>query len=158
MPDARLYCGTSGFAYDSWRPEFYPDKLPASKFLAHYATRLNAVEINYTYRRLASGAVLQKWLDMTPSHFQFLPKAHMKLTHVLKLQNADEFLRVFLDSLAPLQQAGRLGPILFQLSPGFKEDAALLANFIKSLPRNIRFAFEFRNATWFTERVYETLQ
>ena len=158
MTDAKVYCGTSGFAYESWRPEFYPEKLAASKFLSHYATRLNAVEINYTYRRLASASTFQKWIDATPASFVFLPKAHMKITHSLKLQGADEFTRVFLESLEPLQRAGRLGPVLYQLPPSFKSDAVILAEFIKGLPRHIKSAIEFRSASWFNDRVYETLR
>lgn len=158
MAEAKLYCGTSGFAYESWRPGFYPEKLPSSKFLGYYASVLNAVEINYTYRRLAPATTLGKWIAATPDHFLFLPKAHMKITHSLKLANADEFTRVFLESLQPLETAGRLGPILFQLPPSLKAEPGRLADFLAPLPRNIRFAFEFRNATWFTDRVYETLQ
>ena len=122
MSEAKLYCGTSGFSYDSWRPVFYPEKLPSSKFLAHYATRLNAVEVNYTYRRIALASIFEKWIQATPDGFVFLPKAHMKVTHSLKLRGAEEFTRVFLDSLAPMQRAGRLGPILFQLPPSLKVD------------------------------------
>src|SRR5947209_15172647 len=99
MPDSILYCGTSGFAYKSWRPAFYPADLPESKFLAHYASRLNAVEANYTYRRIAAPSTFEKWIEATPNGFMFLPKAHMKITHSLKLEGADEFTRVFLDSL-----------------------------------------------------------
>jgi len=53
---ASLYAGTSGFAYPAWKPDFYPAKLPANQFLKHYATRLRAVEINYTFRRLPAAA------------------------------------------------------------------------------------------------------
>src|SRR3954447_12977157 len=81
MVAVRLYAGTSGFAYDSWKPGFYPEKLASSNFLNYYATRLNAVEVNYTYRRLASAATFEKWIAATPSEFVFLPKAHMKITH-----------------------------------------------------------------------------
>jgi len=158
MPDAKLYCGTSGFAYPSWKPAFYPDKLPSSKFLSYYATRLNAVEVNYTYRRIASPATFEKWLAATPDDFMFLPKAHMKITHVLKLEAAEEFTRVFLQSLDPLRAAGRLGPILFQLAPTFKMDADRLAHFVRLLPKTDHTAFEFRNATWFEESVYDILK
>lgn len=158
MPNAPLYCGTSGFAYPSWKPQFYPEKLPTAKFLAHYATRLNAVEVNYTYRRIASPATFAKWIEATPEDFLFLPKAHMKITHSLKLHNADDFTRVFLDSLQLLETAGRLGPILFQLPPSMKSDRALLGAFLKCLPKNIRAAFEFRNATWFADEVYQALR
>jgi uncharacterized protein YecE (DUF72 family) len=158
MSEAKLYCGTSGFSYDSWRPVFYPEKLPSSKFLAHYATRLNAVEVNYTYRRIALASTFEKWIQATPDGFVFLPKAHMKITHSLKLRGAEEFTRVFLDSLAPMRCGGRLGPILFQLPPSLKVDIPLLAEFLKCLPGSVRAAFEFRNATWFDEEVYEVLR
>jgi uncharacterized protein YecE (DUF72 family) len=158
MTEAKLYCGTSGFAYPSWKPTFYPEKLPGSKFLSYYATRLNAVEVNYTYRRIASPATFEKWLAGTPDDFVFLPKAHMKITHVLKLEGAEEFTRAFLQSLDPLRAAGRLGPILFQLAPTFKIDNDRLAHFVRLLPKSDRTAFEFRNATWFDESTYNILK
>ena len=158
MSDGKLYAGTSGFAYPSWKPDFYPEKLPSAKFLSYYATRLNTVEVNYTYRRLASAATFQKWIADTPEGFMFLPKAHMKITHVLKLAEAEEFTRVFLESLNPLRDAGRLGPILFQLPPSFKVDRERLARFVGLLPRGLQNAFEFRNASWFHEDVYEVLR
>ncbi len=137
---------------------FYPEKLPNTKFLLHYGTRLNAVEINYTYRRLVSPGTLEKWIAATPEGFLFLPKAHMKITHVLKLEGAEDFTRVFLQSLEPLCAAKRLGPILFQLAPSFKADRERLAEFLKMLPKNIQVAFEFRNATWFDEATYQVLR
>lgn len=158
IPAAPLYCGTSGFAYPSWKPAFYPANLPSTKFLCYYATRLNAVEVNYTYRRIASAATFEKWLAQTPAHFVFLPKAHMKITHALKLEEAEEFTRLFLESLDPLRRAGRLGPILFQLAPSFKADAERVGRFIRLLPRGDKTAFEFRNATWFDESVYSVLK
>lgn len=158
MPEAKLYCGTSGFAYPSWKPNFYPENLPSGKFLSYYATRLNAVEVNYTYRRLASAATFEKWIAATPDGFMFLPKAHMKITHSLKLDDAEEFTRVFLESLNPLRDAGRLGPILFQLPPSFKLDRERLARFVVLLPRGLQTAFEFRNASWFHESTYEVLR
>lgn len=157
MPDAPLYTGTSGFAYPSWKPGFYPAKLPSSQFLSHYALRLNAVEVNYTYRRIASAATFEKWIQSTPEGFLFLPKAHMKITHSLKLEDAEEFTRVFLESLEPLRAAGRLGPVLFQLPPSFKIDAERLARFAGGLPRAVRAAFEFRNATWFEDGIYKVM-
>lgn len=158
MPDAPFYSGTSGFAYPSWKPNFYPQKLASANFLSYYAIRLNAVEINYTYRRLASVATLEKWAAATPEGFLFLPKAHMKITHSLNLRDAEDFTRIFLESLEPLRAAGKLGPILFQLPPSFKVDAELLARFAGALPRAVRAAFEFRNATWFDESVYQVMR
>jgi uncharacterized protein YecE (DUF72 family) len=158
MPEAKLYCGTSGFAYDSWKPEFYPERLPSGKFLSYYATRLNAVEVNYTYRRLAAASTFEKWVAATPEGFVFLPKAHMKITHSFKLEGAEEFTRAFLESLNPLRDAGRLGPILFQLPPALKQDTERLKRFVGLLPRGLRAAFEFRNASWFEEDTYNVLK
>lgn len=157
-PVCKLYCGTSGFAYDAWKPGFYPEKLPSTKFLNYYATRLNAVEVNYTYRRLASASTFTKWIDATPEGFLFLPKGHMKITHILKLKQAEEFTRIFLDSLEPLCEAQRLGPILFQLSPSFKKDLETLGEFASGLPKNIRTSFEFRHESWFDETVFNLLR
>jgi uncharacterized protein YecE (DUF72 family) len=158
MAEPKLYCGTSGFAYESWKPDFYPEKLASSKFLSYYATRLNAVEVNYTYRRLASAATFEKWIAATPPEFLFLPKAHMKITHSFKLEGAEEFTRVFIESLNPLRDANRLGPILFQLPPSLKKDLDRLSRFCRLLPKTIQSAFEFRNATWFDEEVYRVLR
>jgi uncharacterized protein YecE (DUF72 family) len=158
LADAQFYCGTSGFAYPSWKPNFYPEKLPSAQFLSYYATRLNAVEINYTYRRIASPSTFEKWLAATGPSFMFLPKAHMKITHSLKLKDAGDFTRVFLESLDPLRAAGRLGPILFQLAPSFKADLDTLGEFVRLLPKATQYAFEFRNASWFDESVYKILR
>ncbi len=158
MADTKLYCGTSGFAYPSWKPGFYPEKLPSAKFLSYYATRLNAVEINYTYRRIASASTFEKWIAATGPGFMFLPKAHMKITHSLKLKDAEDFTRLFLESLEPLRAAGRLGPILFQLAPSFKADLERLSEFVRLLPKTSKYVFEFRNTSWFCESVYNILR
>lgn len=157
-PASKLYCGTSGFAYPSWKPGFYPDNLPSAKFLTYYAMRLNCVEVNYTYRRIASASTFTKWISVTPDSFLFLPKAHMKITHILKLKEAQEFTRLFLDSLEPLRAAGRLGPILFQLPPSFKKDLETLAEFSTGLPKTIQAAFEFRDESWFDEATFSLLR
>jgi len=154
---ARLFCGTSGFAYDSWKPEFYPDKLPSKKFLNHYAGRLNAVEINYTFRRLPSASTLENWVRETPDGFLFCPKAHMRITHVQRLQPS-EFTAVFFKAIDPLRTAKRLGPVLFQLPPQFRCDPGCLERFLGELPADIRYAFEFRHNSWLDQPVYDILQ
>lgn len=154
---ARLFSGTSGFAYPSWKPDFYPDKLPAKKFLAHYAGRLNAVEINYTFRRLPSASTLENWVSQTPPEFLFCPKAHMRITHIDRLQPS-EFTSVFFRAIDPLRTARRLGPVLFQLPPNCRLDADLLEAFLATLPQEIHYAFEFRNNSWLAEPVYEILR
>ncbi len=153
----RLYAGSSGFAYASWKPVFYPAKLPAKSFLSHYGGRLNAVEINYTFRRLPSPATLANWVQATPGGFVFAAKANMRITHILKLKNAQEATELFLKTIDPLRTARRLGPILFQLGPGFKADQPLLGDYLALLPKDLRYAFEFRHASWLVDETYETL-
>lgn len=152
-----LFAGTSGFAYLSWKPAFYPEKLPAKNFLSYYATRLNAVEINYTFRRLPSASTLEKWANDTHPGFVFPLKAHMRITHILKLKPS-EFTEVFFRAIDPLRTARRLGPVLFQLGPTYKCDEAVLTDFLATLPRDIRCAFEFRHASWLNDRVYGLLE
>jgi uncharacterized protein YecE (DUF72 family) len=155
MPN--LYAGTSGFAYASWKPEFYPDKLPSKKFLSYYSSRLNAVEVNYTFRRLPSVSTLEKWVAETPEGFVFPVKAHMRITHILRLKPS-EFTELFFKAIDPLRSARRLGPVLFQLPPAMKCDAALLGDFLATLPEGMRYAFEFRNVSWLVDPVYRLLE
>jgi uncharacterized protein YecE (DUF72 family) len=155
---AHIFAGTSGFAYASWKPDFYPAKLPAKKFLEYYGSRLNCVEVNYTFRTLPAASTLTNWVAATPAHFVFCPKAHMRLTHILKLKDAGPFTEVFLKAIEPLRTSRRLGPVLFQLPPSLRCDTKLLDEYLRLLPDDIRFAFEFRHASWLTEEVYELLR
>ncbi len=154
----KLYAGTSGYSYPSWKPHFYPQNVPSSRFLNYYASRLNLVEVNYTFRQIAKASTFEKWLAATPDGFLFSPKAHQKITHILKLKNAQEFTRLFLDSLQPLRAAGRLGPVLFQLPPTLKADAERLSEFVQALPKSDRYTFEFRNETWFATEILDILR
>jgi uncharacterized protein YecE (DUF72 family) len=155
---ATLYAGTSGFAYANWKPAFYPAKLPANQFLKHYAQRLNCVEINYTFRRLPSASTLANWVEATAPGFVFAVKANMRITHILRLKNAEQATELFLKMIDPLRSARRLGPILFQLPPAMKADAPLLAAYLDLLPKDLRYAFEFRHASWLAEPVYDELR
>ena len=155
---ATLYAGTSGFAYPAWKPAFYPAKTPANAFLKHYATRLNCVEINYTFRRLPSLSTLQNWVEQTPAGFVFAVKANMRITHIMRLKNAGEATELFLKMIDPLRTSRRLGPILFQLPPAVKCDVALLRDYLPLLPPDLRYAFEFRHASWLTDPVYDALR
>ena len=155
---ANLYVGTSGWAYPTWKPAFYPEKLAQRKFLGFYASKLNAVEVNYTFRQLVKETTIQNWIVETPEHFRFTIKAHQVLTHIKRLKNAEDFLQRFLTTLETLERAGRLGPLLFQLPPNFKADQQVLSEFLQYLPRTVRVAFEFRNESWFSDATWNTLR
>jgi len=153
-----ICAGTSGWAYASWKPGFYPAKLPSAKFLSHYANRLNTVEVNYTFRRFPTEKLLRGWIEATPANFQFAIKAHQKITHVARLRDVANFTSDFLRSLQPLDAEKKLGPVLFQLPPFLKCDVALLEDFLGILPRSLRAAFEFRHESWFSDEVYAALR
>lgn len=155
---ARLYAGTSGFAYPQWKPAFYPADVPEKKFLEYYARRLNSVEINYSFRRLVASTTLENWINATQPGFLFSVKAHQKITHILRLKDAAEFTETFLRSIDPLRATRRLGPILFQLPPGFHCDLPLLADFLAPLHADLRYAIEFRHASWLADPVYRLLE
>jgi len=152
------YIGTSGWAYREWKPDFYPEKLSEKQFLRYYATQLNAVEVNYTFRHLLSEKTIANWLAETPENFRFVLKAHQSLTHLRRLKNVDEPLLRFLSSIQPLAAAHRLGPVLFQLPGLFQADPETLDSFLAMLPRSLKVAFEFRHASWFEESTYEVLR
>jgi len=153
-----LHIGTSGWSYASWKPAFFPEKLPAKRFLEFYATRLNAVELNATFRRMPTASAIAGWLGATPSDFRFAAKAHQSITHFKRLKDAADSMRFFLQSLEPMRESGKLGPILVQTPPNLKADLNLLRTFVQCLPQAYRFAFEFRHESWFNDSVYEILK
>jgi uncharacterized protein YecE (DUF72 family) len=155
---ATIYAGTSGFAYPAWKPGFYPADVPATRFLEHYASRLTCVEINYTFRHVPSQKTLESWIAATPAGFVFAVKAHQRITHLQRLKDAGEATSGFLAALQPLRDAGRLGPVLFQLPPNLAIDVPRLAAFLELLPASGRFAIEFRHPSWFIDDVYGLLR
>lgn len=159
---ARLYAGTSGWAYPTWKPEFYPAGTPAKKFLEFYASQLTSVEVNYTFRALPTAKILESWLAATPSEFRFSFKAPQRITHLKRLRSCEELVTQFVAALEPVRQSGKLGLLLFQLPPNFKADAELLSTFLflsalhgSSAPL---IAFEFRHESWFDEKIYAVLR
>ena len=155
---AKIYAGTSGWAYPSWKPDFYPAKLASAKFLGYYATRLNTVEVNYTFRRFPTEKLLRGWIAATPPEFKFAVKAHQKITHIQRLRNVADFTSDFLASLQPLDAEKKLGSVLFQLPPYLKCDIPLLKEFLDTLPRQVPKAFEFRHESWFSDEAYATMR
>ena len=155
---AQLYAGTSGWAYPSWKPEFYPAKLPQRSFLSYYASQLNTVEVNFTFRQLLKETTAQKWIAETPEKFRLSVKAHQVITHIKRLKKTEDFIPRFLSTIEPLARAEKLGPILFQLPPNMKADAGVLAEFLAALPRTLPSAFEFRHESWFTDEIFDLLK
>ncbi len=156
MPGGRLFVGTSGFAYKTWKPGFYPPDLKNKDMLRYYAERLPSVEINNTFYRAPTAKLLEGWLAETPEPFFFTLKAPQRITHFSRLKNAGAHVDYFLETAKTL--GARLGTLLFQCPPNLRYDADLLAGFLATLPDSgFRFAMEFRHASWKTDEVRSAL-
>lgn len=154
-----IYVGTSGWAYTTWKPDFYPAGVSAKKFLEYYATQLNSVEVNYTFRSLPTADQLKNWLAAAGPDFRFTFKAPQRITHILRLKNCADALAGFYASLEPVVVAQRMGLVLFQLPPNSKADGARLDDFLQEATKSgLRLAFEFRNESWFCDEVYAVLR
>ena len=155
----KAFIGTSGWAYSSWKPGFYPQALPQKKFLEYYATQLNSVEVNYTFRQLPTESMLSAWLAASDAGFRFSFKAPQRLTHILRLKDCSDIVASLSRALAPAVAAGRMGVVLFQLPPNFKADVPRLTSFLVDASTcGLRMAFEFRHSTWFCDEVYAVLR
>jgi uncharacterized protein YecE (DUF72 family) len=156
----QLFVGTSGWAYPTWKPAFYPPDVSAKSFLTYYASQLTSVEVNYTFRALPSHSQLEGWLAATPPGFRFSFKAPQRITHFARLRDCEGLVESFLTALAPMR-AGKLGPLLFQLPPNFAANRDLLARFLE-IPSfrqtHAALAFEFRHTSWFTEEIFALLR
>ena len=148
--------GTSGYNYPEWRGSFYPEKFATSKMLPYYAERFSTVEINYTFYRMPNAKTIAGWEAETPAGFCFALKAPKRITHDARLKDVDEPLRYFLETARKL--GPKLGPILFQLPPNFKKDLSRLGDLLARLPSGLRYAFEFRHASWHADDLYEQLR
>ena len=155
----RAFVGTSGWAYPSWKPGFYPQALPQKKFLEYYATQLNSVEVNYTFNRLPAESLITDWLAASGVGFRFSFKAPQRITHFLRLKDCSDAVTALSRALAPVATAGRMGIVLFQLPPNFKADVPRLDSFLMDATKHgLRMAFEFRHSTWFCNEVYAVLR
>lgn len=151
-----IWVGTSGYNYPEWRGSFYPEKLATTKMLPFYAERFSTVEINYTFYRSPTAAILAGWSRQTPAAFKFSLKAPKRITHDARLRDCAEPLRRFVDTAAGL--GPKLGTLLFQLPPFFKKDLGVFDAFIQELPRDLSGAFEFRHPSWFDDEVFARLR
>ncbi len=151
-----IMIGTSGYNYPEWRGTFYPEKFPTAKMLPYYAERFGTVEVNYTFYRTPSAKTILGWDRETPAGFRFTLKAPQRITHFARLRDVGDPLRYFLDTARGL--GPKLGSILFQLPPNFARDLERLGDLLALLPSDLRFAFEFRHASWLAEDVYDRLR
>jgi uncharacterized protein YecE (DUF72 family) len=151
------HIGCSGWNYPHWREVVYPKGLPARRWLAHYATLFDTVEVNTTFYRLAKPSAVARWVEETPSDFVFAAKASRYMTHMKRLTDLEPGLAKYYDAIEPLASSPKLGPVLWQFPANFQRDEDRLADALAVLPEG-RHAFEFRHRSWFVPDVYELLR
>jgi uncharacterized protein YecE (DUF72 family) len=151
--------GCSGWNYAHWRNGvFYPERLPARRWLEFYAQHFDTVEINSTFYRLPKVEAVANWVEQSPPEFLFAVKASRYLTHIKRLLDLDGGLERFYERIAPLRDSPKMGPVLWQLPPTFKRDHERLADALARLPKRDRHCFEFRHPSWFVDDTYALLR
>ena len=158
MRTLKLWAGASGYAFKEWKGSFYPEKIQPEAMLPWYAERLPSVEINNTFYQMPKAEVLERWALATPEAFRFAIKASKRITHVARLaaDAAADSVTYLYKNLAAL--GAKRGPVLFQLPPFLKKDAARLQDFLHLLPAGHCAAFEFRHDSWFDDDIYALLK
>jgi uncharacterized protein YecE (DUF72 family) len=151
-----LYVGTSGYSYKEWKGSFYPEDLPEKQMLKFYGERFRSVEINNTFYRMPKAAMLEGWANEVPPDFKFVLKAPQRITHIQRLADAGDSVSFLLKVAEALKE--RLGPLLFQLPPYLKKDAARLRDFLALLPAGRPAALEFRHESWFDDEIFGLLR
>ena len=152
-----ILVGCSGWNYADWRGPVYSDT-PSRRWLELYAERFDTVEVNSTFYRLPARNSVARWAEQVPADFCFAVKISRYLTHVRRLQAVREGAARLLEQLEPLQDAGKLGPLLWQLPETFTRDDERLSQALEALPQGLRHCIEFRHPSWFCEPVYQRLR
>ena len=144
------YLGTIGFSYNDWVGPFYPAGTTPRNYLSYYTKFFNSVEIDSSFHAIPRFENIISWVNTTPTDFKFCLKTPRRITHELGLINSDGLMEEFVDSIKSL--GDRIGPILIQLPPGFTQAyLSILEMFLEKLPRNNRYAIEFRHSSWYNE-------
>ena len=153
---AGVRIGTSGWHYKHWMGAFYPAGLKPREMLDYYARTFDTVEINNSFYRLPTEQAVDEWRSTAPDGFLFAVKGSRYLTHMKKLTDPEPGLDRFLPRVEAL--AEKFGPVVFQLPPRWRANVERLREFLRALPRDHRFAFEFRDPSWHTDEVCDVLR
>jgi uncharacterized protein YecE (DUF72 family) len=152
---APVRIGCSGWNYRHWRGSFYPETLPMKRWFDYYAEQFDTVEINNSFYRLPKAETFDAWREQAPDGFCYSVKANRFLTQAKKLKDCEEPMARMMMPVRHLGDA--LGPLLFQLPPRFHVNLERLETFLGLLPHDVRAVFEFRDASWYCDAVFELL-
>jgi uncharacterized protein YecE (DUF72 family) len=154
---APVRIGCSGWIYRSWAGDFYPEGCPQRRWLEHYATVFDTVELNNTFYRLPGRDAVASWVQRTPPGFVFTVKASRYLTHMKRLTDMERGVHRLWERLEPLADSPKMGPVIWQLPENFHRNDERLAFALDHLPPG-RHAFEFRHPSWFASEVLDALR
>ncbi len=155
MKKGSSFIGTSGWYYPHWYGPFYPPTLTKDRLLAYFARHFTTVELNNTFYHLPKESTVNSWYQKTPDGFVFAVKASRFITHIKRLANLGDSLKVFLKRAYLLKE--KLGPILYQLPPSMKKDLKRLNDFLKRLPQKTKNVVELRHPSWLDEETFSAL-
>ena len=159
---ARIFIGTSGWTYASWKGAFYPHDLPSRRYLEFYAREFPTTEVNYSFYHLPRPQTYANWAGQVPKGFVFAVKASRFITHITRLLAVEEAWSRFVQPALAL--GSRLGPILLQFPASFRQDEGRLADFLKLAQAvgpdegTLRLVCEFRHESWFRDAIYRLLE
>lgn len=151
----KIRIGTSGWRYEHWKGPFYTGSLSGDAFLDYHSERFDTVEINSSFYRLPKPETVRRWRESVPDGFIFSFKANRYITHMKKLKDPETALSRMSEVVRLLE--GKLGPILFQMPPGWGFDPDRFSAFLDCLPSKYRYAFELRDPSWLVPAAYEAL-
>jgi uncharacterized protein YecE (DUF72 family) len=132
MPELRIGC--SGFSYQHWRGLFYPENLGECRWLEYYSSIFSTVELNVTFYRLPRPVTFNTWYKRTPPDFGYSVKGSRFITHVKKLLNLKDPLKLFFDRALRLQE--KLKVVLWQFPPSYKANRERLVAFVRLLKKS----------------------
>ena len=165
-----ILIGTSGWSYDDWVGNFYPERLKNAKgeWLEYYGQHLKTVEINSTFYRMPEEFVIKSWLKKAApfNGFEFSLKLPQLVTHEAIVKDsgrkAAQIAKSFENKcVKPLGENDLLGAVLIQLSPYFRRhDQKTKADNLPKLEslfelinhEEYDYAIEFRHSSWLNQQ------
>lgn len=156
MRNGSVFIGTSGWHYKHWRGIFYPENFKEKDYLKFYCEHFNTVEVNNSFYHLLSQEAVENWAQTVPDNFVFAIKTNRYITHIKRLKEPEQAIDNFIESIKLLDE--KTGPILVQLPPRFGFNPQRLKDFVAAIPKDYRYAIEFRDKSWFNSECYEILR
>lgn len=150
------YIGCSGYHYDDWKDKFYPETVKKKDWLRYYAQSFNSVEINATFYRLQQESTIKKWIGLVPEDFKFTFKGNRFVTHQKRLNEPNEPVSNFYQSIEPA--GNKIGCVLWQLPASLQKHIGKLKRFCEVLNPDFNNVIEFRHNSWFNQEVYNLLE